>query len=309
MEPEGTQADQAGGAPSKAAPPRQGPSNAARPKGFSARGFVSVVTTGAFLALLATGAILYLVPSGRVANWTGWTLFGLTKAQWQGLHICFALLCVLASAFHVYFNWRTLTSYFTSRVTRAPALRAEWLAAAALGAIVAAGSLAELPPFAWFPAWQERIKRSWERAAESPPVPHAELLTLGALAAREGLSFETMRANLAAQGFAVESDGVILGEMAAAHGMTPSRLYDIARGAQGQGKGRADGKGGGMGGGGMGRLTLEEYCSARALDLDAALARLAAESIQASPDRSIRAIADQAGLEVRALRAIIDGGQ
>ncbi len=118
-----------------------------------------------------------------------------------------------------------------------------------------------------------------------------------------------MRANLAAQGFAVESDGVILGEMAAAHGMTPSRLYDIARGAQGQGKGRADGKGGGMGGGGMGRLTLEEYCSARALDLDAALARLAAESIQASPDRSIRAIADQAGLEVRALRAIIDGGQ
>ncbi|HNU27306.1 MAG TPA: hypothetical protein PKJ38_14475, partial [Planctomycetota bacterium] len=57
MEPEGTQADQAGGAPSKAAPPRQGPSNAARPKGFSARGFVSVVTAGAFLALLATGAV------------------------------------------------------------------------------------------------------------------------------------------------------------------------------------------------------------------------------------------------------------
>lgn len=283
------------------------------------RSFVSVTTAGSFLALLSTGAILYVVPPGRIANWTGWTLFGLTKAQWQGLHVCFALLCVLASAIHVYLNWRPLAGYFTSRVSRAFAFRAEWLLAAALCALIAGGSLAGLPPFSWILAWEERIKESWDRDAASPPIPHAELLTLGALAAREGISFDRMQANLAAKGIAVESDGAIVGEIAAAHGMTPSRLYDLARGIERQGKGRTDGKGGGggssggaYGGGGLrgvGRTTLAEYCAAQALDLDAALARLAADSIQASPDMTIRDIAEGAGLEPRELRAIIDGGQ
>ena len=48
--------------------------------------------------------------------------------------------------------------------------------------------------------------------------------------------------------------------------------------------------------------------AAEALDLDAVLARLAAESIDAAPDMTIRDISEGAGLEPRELRAIIDGG-
>ncbi len=287
--------------------------NPARRAGFSGRSLVSVTTAWAFVALVATGAILYVVPPGRIANWTGWTLLGLTKAQWQGLHVSFAALFVLASAFHVYLNWRALLGYFMGRASKALALRVEWILATAVCALVAGGSLAGLPPFSSLQAWEERIKESWDRREERPPVPHAELLTLGELAAQEGLPFARMQANLRAKGIVVDSQAATVGEIAAAHGMTPSTLYDAACGVERREERRAEGKSGGGGAGqgggglrGMGRVTLAEYCAARALNVEAAIGWLAAQRIEATAQMTMREIADRAGVDPRRIRDIME---
>ena len=54
-------------------------------RSLSGRGLVSVLTLTSFLVLAFTGCILFVTPPGRVANWTGWTMLGLTKHEWGAL--------------------------------------------------------------------------------------------------------------------------------------------------------------------------------------------------------------------------------
>ena len=68
---------------------------------FHWRAFVSLLVVLGFVILGTTGIGLYLTPAGRIANWSGWTLAGLTKAQWQAVHMVFGFLFVIAGAFHL----------------------------------------------------------------------------------------------------------------------------------------------------------------------------------------------------------------
>jgi len=46
---------------------------------FQLRAMISVLLALAFPALLVSGLVLFVSPPGRVANWTDWRLFGLSK--------------------------------------------------------------------------------------------------------------------------------------------------------------------------------------------------------------------------------------
>jgi uncharacterized protein DUF4405 len=61
---------------------------------FQFRALVSVLTTVSFVTLATSGIILFITPPGRIAHWTGWRFWGLTKTQWSSVHIWFALLFV-----------------------------------------------------------------------------------------------------------------------------------------------------------------------------------------------------------------------
>ena len=65
----------------------------------------TVLAALSFIGMVFTGVILFVVPPGRIANWTGWTLIGLTKHQWIGLHDWFSVIFIAASVFHIYLNW------------------------------------------------------------------------------------------------------------------------------------------------------------------------------------------------------------
>lgn len=224
-----------------------------KPARFRFRSLVSVSLVLCALALAVTGAILFIVPPGRVANWTGWTLLGLTKDRWQSLHIGFAILFVLGAGLHAYFNVKPLLSYFRDRERRTFALRREWVAALCLSALVAIGTLAGLPPFSSLIAFQEEIKRGYDRREEPAPIPHAEQMTLRELAETTGADLETLERNLRARKIALEPEDATLDELAARHGMTPHALYRIAVGDGAGGALRGAGRGAGGGGGAGGR--------------------------------------------------------
>ena len=198
--------------------------------GFSGRGFVSVATMLGFVALVVTGVMLYMTPPGRIANWTGWRLLGLTKAQWEALHICFSAGFLVIGGFHIYLNWRPLLNHFKSRLTRRFALRGDWALAVVLCAAVGVGTLAEVPPFSSLVALNETIRNSWEEDQTRAPIPHAELLTLAKLADEIGVELDTAITRLQAHEVAVQSPDVIVGDLARAHGLTPRELHDIVVG-------------------------------------------------------------------------------
>jgi len=283
---------------------------------FQWRAFISTLTGLSFVAMCLTGIILFVVPPGRVANWTGWTLYGLTKAQWQALHIWFSLLFMVAAIVHIVYNWQCLLRYCQSKVTKAFTLRAEWSLSLVLCVVLLVATLANWRPFSSLVDWGESIKHSWDDPTRRPPVPHMELLTLSALAEQvEDIPLDTMLENLRARNIAVDSPDAIVGELAAAHGMTPETLYNIAIGAAhrghgrgagqpgggGSGGGRGMGGGGGGGGSGFGRMTLEQYCADAGIDTDAAIEKLRATGVTATRTTTIREIAETANVRPSAV--------
>jgi len=286
---------------------------------FSWRPFFSLLAAVSFIGMTFTGIILFVVPPGRIANWTGWTMLALTKHQWIGLHDWFSIIFVVASGFHLYFNWRPFVSYFKSKITKAFALRAEWLAALVVCLIALVGTVYGISPFSDLMAWNESIKQSYDSPLQRGPIPHAELMTLNELAEKvASVEIETILGNLRQHGIEVESPDTVLGELAEDNGLTPAQLYNIAMGERGAGHGggghggqHGEGGGGGLaprggGGGGFGRLTLKQYCEQVGLDVDTAPRKLRDNGFQAAPETTMRAIADSAQVHPSQVRAVIE---
>ena len=53
-------------------------------------------------------------------------------------------------------------------------------------------------------------------------------------------------------------------------------------------------------------MTLKQYCQQAGLDLDAAVRKLNDNGYKASPDMTMRAIADSAGVRPSQVRAVIE---
>ena len=286
--------------------------------GFNLRAFTSITTGVSFIGMSLTGIILFVVPPGRIANWTGWTIFGLSKHQWGGLHIWFSLVFMLAALFHIYFNWRPLLNYFKSKVSKSLALRWEWASAVLLCVVVMLGTLADIKPFSSLLTWSEAIKHSWDETDRQAPVPHAELLTLAELAEYvDDVTVETVIQNLKAKGIEVDSSEHVVGELAKAHDMTPDELYAIAVGEIRTGRARGgDGRGGAgrgqigqqehRGGQGIGRMTLQQYCTNADLEIDVAIEKLRKIGLEARKEMTIREIADVTGVHPSEVRTLLD---
>lgn len=278
---------------------------------FSWRALISVTTALTFVAMSITGMVLFITPPGRIAHWTGWRIWALTKEQWAGLHIWFSLVFMIAAILHLYLNWQCFLSYFRTQIHRAFAFRTEWALALLLCGIVGWATLAEVKPFSSLLTWNEAIKRGWDTPAAQAPIPHAELLTLGELAQQtEGLDVDVMIKNLQAVGIEVESADVVLGDLASRAGVTPMQLYAIATGQSIAPGATHGGRGAGLqgqqqGGYGMGRLTLRQYCEQQNLDLAKTIQQLRDSGFRAEADMTIREIAATGGVHPSAMRDLL----
>jgi hypothetical protein len=280
---------------------QKGPAAAGARRGplFNWRAFISVTTAAAFLAMVISGVVLFITPPGRIANWTGWTIWSVTKEEWGGLHIWFSVIFVTASFLHLYLNWRSFVSYFRGKMRRALALRVEWAVALLLCVGGGGATLGKVKPFSSFLAWQEGIKNSWETPAKRSPVPHAELLSLSALAkTMEGISADAMMKNLRAAGIEVASAEAVLGDLAKKAGRPAIQVFEIATGQSGGG-------GSGGGGGGMGQMTLEQYCGQMNMKVEDAIQKLRARGFKAEGGMTMREIAVSGGVMPPALRGIL----
>lgn len=249
-----------------------------------------MLTAFSFVLLAVSGTVLFLAPPGRVANWTNWAIFGLRKSDWGALHIWFAVIFLGGVALHVVYNLRPMLSYFRSRVTRRIGFRREWVAAAALCALVFVGTLMKSQPFEALVAWNEELKESWDQPAERAPIPHAELLTFSALAEQGQVDPALAKKRLAAQGITDFADDTIVQKIADKARLSAQQVFDImvkpsvAAGEHAAGAG-----------GGVGWKTLAQFCADEQIEVAQALTRLSAKGIAATEQLTLREIASRSG--------------
>ena len=279
-------------------------------KPFHWRGLTSLTLTLVFMVLVVSGVILYISPKGRVANWTGWTVWGLGKEQWGAVHTLAALAVVIAAAFHLYFNWATFLSYFKTKLRAGFNLKREFALACVMTVGLVAGTVWSVPPFGTVIRWGDAIKDYWERESASAPAPHAEEFTLGELAAQVGLPEEEVTEKLGAVGYEWDDPSMTLGALAEQYGKTPDDLFSAlgekapGSGSRGNGNGRGTGQGargnGNAGdaghGRGLGRLTIEQVCADEAIPLERALEALSQDGMEMDGSDTLRDVAERLGV-------------
>lgn len=255
----------------------------ASPSPFYWRAFVSLIVVAAFAILSVTGIALYATPPGRIANWSGWTLLGVTKAHWQAVHMTFGFLFLFAAAFHLFFNWKVLLHYLRTRTRDGLRRRRElaWASAATLALVILTAT--DVPPVSYIAVGRESLANSWSSTSVEPPVPHAELMTLAQVAASLRVPLEDVQARLGTRGITASPE-TTLEVIASSLAITPRDLYALLRPAASTPP---------VAGAGMGWKTLAQVSTELGLSVDTARARLSAAGIHAGPEDTLKDIAQR----------------
>jgi hypothetical protein len=239
-----------------------------------------------FIFIAISGIILYFAPPGRIAHWTNWTFSGVSKGSWQSVHTVFAFSFIIIAVFHLKHNWKPLISYMKSRVTTAAGLRREMLLSCGFGTLMLILTLSGIPPFSTIMIWSEDLSQSWANADNTPPVPHAEIMTLAELSDMLKVPFEQLAGNLAEHRIVPRNENEILGSLAAEYNKTPNELYGLMLG---------DRPAGNIGqlrtGGGYGQKSVAQLCAEMDIPVSEALQRLKDSGITAHPNENIRQLA------------------
>ncbi len=257
---------------------------------MSIRKVTSLTAALTFVFLVLTGAILYIEPHGRVAYWADWHLWGLSKSQWDSIHINVGVIFLFAIFVHISYNWNIIVSYLKDKAKHVKIFNGNFNLALLITAVFIVGTYVEIPPFRWVLDINESIKNSAARKYGEPPYGHAELSTLRTLTSRLGLDLAQSRNRLRQAGLNFESDNQTIKEIAGLNKMTPQQVYLAIT----QGKGMTqptelpD-----IPQPGLGKRSLPDICRQYKLNLPNVLRGLSDMGMKAKPEMLIKEIADQ----------------
>ena len=270
------------------------------------RRLTSLTALLTFAVLVTSGAVLFLTPQGRVAYWSEWRLWGLTKEAWGAMHILLSLLFLVAGVVHIVLNWTAILTYLRDRTRKMKILTPEFVASAILTALFTAGSLLGWPPFRWVMDLNTYAKDQGSKTYGEPPYGHAEQSTLQAFAQKTGLDLEMAQTLLRLAGITIQGPQERIQDIAKRNRLTPQQVYRAMKGAEsvkapviGLPEEVAPG---------LGRKTLEEFCKEYKLDLVKVRALLEARNLKVKVDQPFRALAEANGLGPHELYALIREG-
>jgi hypothetical protein len=237
-------------------------------KSFNRRAFVSVLTGVSFLLMTVTGLVLFFAPSCRIARDTSWSVLGYDKDQWVATHVWFSIAFVVASIFHIYFNWAALICYFKTRIRKGFAFRAEWIAALIICGLIYAGTIYEAAPFSSLVVWKETFKH------EGP--------------GGGGGGYGRGRQGHARENMSDSEPGIAEQPQVGVHEEESVQVTHRDRGRSG-----------------MGQKTLKQFCVEEGIELSWAMSRLKNEGYTVRETMTMRQIASSKLVHPRELRNIL----
>lgn len=272
-----------------------------RKKKFRIRAFTAMMMLWSFVLETVSGIVLYIVPPGRVANWTNWKLWGLTKHQWAAVHTILGYVFLLFAVLHIYFNWKPIISYIKRKVHRGLRMRLEMILSLAVSILVTVLTIASIPPFSSVMDLGESLKNSWEDNQRQPFLAHAELLTFREFTKQVDISLEDALVVLKRNGIEVEDVDLEVAAIAEKNNISPAAIYEALRsGVSEEGRQKLDGRlsspqRGGMAGGGLGWKTIEQIAGELNVPIEKVMDILKKEGIEAEKTDVVRDAAEKNG--------------
>lgn len=75
----------------------------------------SFILLYSFIIMVLSGAMLFVAPFGRLSMMIQWEMFGLSKMDYQALHLIFMILFILAGIVHIYVNYKAILQYWKNK--------------------------------------------------------------------------------------------------------------------------------------------------------------------------------------------------
>lgn len=267
------------------------------------RRIISLTAFLSFLLTLLTSVILYITPHGRVAYWADWKLWGLDKDQWGAVHINLGTLFILALLWHIYNNWLPIKNYLKNKARQLRIFTPEFVVALIVTLVVTLGTLFLVPPFSSFLDLGENIKEDLAKKYGEPPYGHAELSPIRSFARTVGLDLDESLQRLEEAGIKVESEDITIKELAVANGVSPQHIYltmlpEEDPNAEPKPLPETSPVG-------TGKKTLSDFCQEYGLDAAEVAGILKEQGFEATPDMTMKAIAESKGTNPSSLFDVI----
>ena len=196
-------------------------------KKFQFRSFTALIMLWSFLVEMVSGIVLYIVPPGRIANWTNWKLWGITKHGWGALHTIFGYLFFIFVCFHIFYNWKAILNYLRRKIQKGLKLRLELGISLLLTVLFTAAILINLAPFSTVMDFGEKMKNSWEESKNPPIRPHAEDMTLPELCVELEMTSDTAKKILTEAGITIHNPEQTIKAIAEDNKISPADVFDI----------------------------------------------------------------------------------
>ncbi|MFH1688058.1 MAG: DUF4405 domain-containing protein [bacterium] len=276
------------------------------------RGLTSFFTLFGFLIMSVTGLVLYVAPAGRVAYWTTWELIGMTKTDWDNIHILSSILFIVAGGFHTYFNWKPLMNYFKDKTRKAVKLRRELAISSVLSVWVIVSSIWPFPPLSYLLDFNGWIKETWVVQDDyEPPFGHAELLSLRVFAKRMEIDLGEATRELGANGIKFDSAEETLEDIGENNGTSPMNIYLLIKKFEPAPQVALldtytpESIEVEFSGTGFGNKTIRSICARVGLDTTVAMVRLTSAGVPANLDQTMKAAAETVDREAIEIMKIL----
>lgn len=260
------------------------------------RKITSLTAFLSFVLLTINSIVLYVEPTGRVAYWADWHLAGLSKKDWDNIHVNLGVLFLLSIFLHIYYNWKPITTYLKNKSREMRIFTVNFNVALLLSVLFVAGTLAGLPPFSTILDISRNIKGAAEVKYGEPPYGHAELSTLESFTWKMRLDLNKAMALLQTAGIEVEDEKQSVKDIARKNDLSPQQVYLVMKPAEKQGKAYASASGSALPEEpqpGLGKQPLADICKKYDFNVATVIKRFASQGIKAESQMTMKEIGDK----------------
>ncbi len=277
---------------------------------FKFRAFTALIMLWSFILETVSGIVLYVVPPGRIAHWTNWKLWGMTKEEWAAVHTILGYVFLIFAVIHIIYNWRPILNYIRKKIHSGLRARRELAVSLLLTLVVTAATLVGIPPFSTIMDFGESLRYAWEESRSEPFMAHAELLRFDEFVTEIGIPLERAREILSGKGIEIQDPALTVKDVAEAGRVSPSGIYEIILSGlapeEREDMPKQKPAAGAAAGGGYGWKTLREIGQDLQIPLQEIMEFLKSKGISAEPDEVVRDVAEKHGIKafelVRELR-------
>ena len=128
-------------------------------KNFKFKNFISFTILFLFIIILFSAVALNLRPEGSVALWIGWKFLGLSKENWEGIHVIISILFVTFVLIHFFLNIKLFTHYLKNKLNGGIKLKIEFFTSVIMVSVFLFLSIWQVQPVWKLHQWRLSLKK------------------------------------------------------------------------------------------------------------------------------------------------------